>query len=134
MCLFLESQESAPQKNVLPQNYQSKTKKTCWALLESKDQLISYILLWTSSHGHTCVGWPAKIYIYQLCADTTCNVEDWLSGTMTDRHGWRKRIKGLHFIYIYIYIYMCVCVCVCDQITYWIIALTIREKMQVIRR
>ena len=28
-----------------------------------KDKLINDILLWTTTHGHTSVGWPAKTYI-----------------------------------------------------------------------
>ena len=35
----------------------------CW---RSKDELIINILLWTPTHGHTSVSWPAKIYIHQL--------------------------------------------------------------------
>ena len=35
----------------------------CWS---SKDELISDILLWTTTHGHTSIGWPVKTYIHQL--------------------------------------------------------------------
>ena len=35
----------------------------CWW---SKDELISNILLWTTTHGHTSVDQPAKTYIRQL--------------------------------------------------------------------
>ena len=41
----------------------------CW---RSKDELMSDILLWTSTHGHTNVGWLAKTYIHLLFADTGC--------------------------------------------------------------
>ena len=36
----------------------------CW---KSKDKLISNILLWTPSHRRAKAGWPARIYIQQLC-------------------------------------------------------------------
>ena len=41
----------------------------------SKDKLVSEVLLWTLTHGHTCVDWPAKIYIHQLYADIGCQVK-----------------------------------------------------------
>ena len=45
----------------------------CWV---SKNELISCIFLWTPTHGHTNGEWPAKTYIYFLCADTRCSLED----------------------------------------------------------
>ena len=45
----------------------------CW---RSKDDHISYILLWTPSHGQGKAGQPAKNYIQQLCADTGYSLED----------------------------------------------------------
>ena len=60
----------------------------CW---RSKDELISYILVWTPSHGRARVGWLTRIYICQLCADTRRNLED-LPGAMDDRDGWRERV------------------------------------------
>ena len=39
----------------------------CW---RNKDELISDILLWTPTHGHTSDGQPAKTYIHQFCAAT----------------------------------------------------------------
>ena len=56
----------------------------------SKDELISDILLWTPSHGWAKEGRPARIYIYQLCADTGYSQED-LLGAMDDRDRWRER-------------------------------------------
>ena len=41
----------------------------------SKDKLISNIL-WTPTHGHSTVGWPPKMYIHQLCANTGCCLQD----------------------------------------------------------
>ena len=43
---------------------------------ESKDELISDFLRWIPTHEHTSVGWPAKIYIHQLCANTGCCLEN----------------------------------------------------------
>ena len=40
--------------------------------------------IWTS------VGWPARTYLHQLCADTGCSLED-LLGAMDDRDRWRER-------------------------------------------
>ena len=60
----------------------------------SKDELISNILLWTLSHGQANVGWPARTYIQQLCADTGCSWED-LQGVMDDRNGWWDRVREI---------------------------------------
>ena len=38
----------------------------------SKDELINDILLWTPSHGHASVGWPARTYLQPPCTDTEC--------------------------------------------------------------
>ena len=65
---------------------------TCWALLEnSKDKIISKILLWTSTHVRTSVGQPTKTYIHELCANTGCHLEDLLS-TKVDWDRWQERI------------------------------------------
>ena len=53
----------------------------CW---RSMDELISDIILWTPTHGHTSIGWLAKIYIHQLCADTEYHLEN-ITRVMTDR-------------------------------------------------
>ena len=47
-------------------NHPTKMTKTCW---RSKDKLISDILQWTPTHGHTSVGQPTKTYIHQFWAD-----------------------------------------------------------------
>ena len=44
----------------------------------SRDELISYVLLWTPSHGLAKAGRPVRIYIQQLCAYTGCSPEDLL--------------------------------------------------------
>ena len=64
----------------------------CW---RSKNELISDILLWTSSHGRAKAGRPARTYIQQLCADTGCSLED-LPGAMDDKEGWRERVREIH--------------------------------------
>ena len=42
----------------------------------SRDELISDVLLWTPSHCRAKTGWPARIYIQQLCEDMGCIPED----------------------------------------------------------
>ena len=64
----------------------------------SRDELISDIRLWTPSHGRAKAGWPARIYIQQLCADTGCSLED-LSRAMDDRERWRERVKELRIVH-----------------------------------
>ena len=61
----------------------------CW---RSKDKLISDVLLWTPSHGWAKVGWPARTYIQQLCADTGCSLEE-LLGAMDNRDRWQERVR-----------------------------------------
>ena len=58
----------------------------CWG---SRDQLISYVLLWTPSNRRAKSGRPARTYIQQLCEDTGCSPED-LPEAMKDREGWRE--------------------------------------------
>ena len=33
-------------------------------------------VLWTLTHGHASVGWLARTYLYQLCVNTRCSLED----------------------------------------------------------
>ena len=56
----------------------------CW---RSRDELISDLLLWTSSYGRVKAGQPAETYIQQLCEDTGCSPED-LPEAMNDREEW----------------------------------------------
>ena len=63
----------------------------CW---RSRDEFISDVLLWTSSHGRTKAGWPARTYIQQLYADMGCGPEDLLEA-MDDREGWRERVRSI---------------------------------------
>ena len=61
----------------------------CW---RSKDELISNVLLWTSSHGR-----PAWTYIQQLCADTGYSLED-QPGAMDDRDEWQKKVREINAV------------------------------------
>ena len=63
----------------------------------SRSKLISHILLWTPTHGHTNVVWPGKTDIHHYCVDTGCHLED-KSGVMVDRKGWQDRAKEIHAI------------------------------------
>ena len=49
-----------------------------------KDKIIRDVLLWTPSIGQVKVGWPARNYQQQLCANIGCSLED-LPGEMDDR-------------------------------------------------
>ena len=63
----------------------------CW---ESKDELLSDVLLWTPAYGQSKAGWSARTYIQQLCDDTGCNPED-LPEAMNDRETWRERVRDI---------------------------------------
>ena len=63
----------------------------CW---RSKNELISDVLLWTTSHGRAKAGRPAWTYIQQLSEDTGCSLGDLLEA-MDDREGWRKRVRDI---------------------------------------
>ena len=65
--------------------------RRCW---RSKDELISGILLWTSSHRQANVRRLARSYKQQLCADTGYSLD--LPGAMYDRNGWREKIREIH--------------------------------------
>ena len=60
----------------------------CW---RSKDELISDVLLWTTTYGRSKAGRPSRAYIQQLCEDTGCSPED-LPEAMNDREMWRERV------------------------------------------
>ena len=77
----------------------------------SRDELISYVLLWTPSRERAKAGRPARTYIQQLCTDTVCSPED-LPEAMDDREGWREKVRDIrgddttwwwwYFVLIYI--------------------------------
>ena len=62
----------------------------CW---RSQDEPISDILLWIPSNRRTNVGWPARTYIQQLCADTGWSLED--LEAMDDWDEWRERVREI---------------------------------------
>ena len=64
----------------------------CW---RSRDELISDVLQWTTSHGWAKAGWPARPYIRQLCANIICSPKD-LPNAKEDREGWRERVRNIH--------------------------------------
>ena len=63
----------------------------CW---RSRDELISDVLLWTSTYGRAKAGRPARTCIQQLCEDTGCVTED-LPEAMNDREKWRERVRDI---------------------------------------
>ena len=65
--------------------------RLCWRIW---DELISDLLLWTPSHGWAKAGWPTRIYIQQLCADTGCSLED-IPEAKEDREGWWQRVREI---------------------------------------
>ena len=60
----------------------------------SRDELISDVLLWTSTYSRQKVGRPARTYIQQLCEDTGCSSED-LPEAMNDWEKWRERVMDI---------------------------------------
>ena len=69
----------------------------CW---RSRDELISDVLLWTSSYGQAKAGRPARTYIKQLCEDTGCSPED-LPEVMNNREEWRERVRHIRASVVY---------------------------------
>ena len=60
----------------------------------SREELISDVLLWTSTYGRAKAGQPARTYIQQLCEDTGCSPED-LPEVMNNREKWRERVRDI---------------------------------------
>ena len=63
-------------------------------MLDTKDETISNILLWTTTHGHISTDQLAKTYIELLWVDTGCSLEN-LPRIMANRDGRWERIKGV---------------------------------------
>ena len=59
----------------------SKTSKTCWRI---KNELLSDVLLWNPTYGHTSVGQQVKAYFCQLCARTGYRLLDFPREIGTD--------------------------------------------------
>ena len=90
---FEQIQEAALNKLAITATYllshklQTRYAKHCWRI---KDEHISNVLQWTTSHEHTSVGRPVKTYFHQLCAGSGCHLED-LTWMMADRNWYRER-------------------------------------------
>ena len=63
----------------------------CWG---SRDELISYLLLWTPTYGRAKAGRPVRTYIQQLCENMGCSPEA-LPEAMNDREKWRERVRDI---------------------------------------
>ena len=62
---------------------------------KSKEELISNIDLWSSSHRPANVGWPARNYLQQLSAVPGCSLDE-LPDAMDDRDEWCGRVREIH--------------------------------------
>ena len=60
----------------------------------SREELISDVLLWTTTYARAKAGQPVRKYIQQLCVDTGYSPED-LPEAMNDKEGWRERIRDI---------------------------------------
>ena len=67
----------------------------CW---KSRDELISDLLQWTSSHGRAKAGRPARTYIQLLCALKTYR-ERWTIETVSGRRSERPLLTVRHDVY-----------------------------------
>ena len=70
----------------------------CWT---NKDDPISNVLQWTSSHKRARVVWRARTYLHQLSEDTECSLAELLRA-MDDRNEWRKRVSGESMMSVWI--------------------------------
>ena len=88
----------------------------CW---RSKDELISDVLLWTTTCGRAKAGRPARTYVQQLCEDTGCSPENlrrrWTIGRSSERGSGISVLAVRHDDDddICIFVFVCVCVTVC---------------------
>ena len=90
-CCFGQILEVKPHETAYAQpltshltSHPGKTNKTLIRCCQrNEDKLITDVLLWTFTHGRTSIGWPVRIYLHQLCADTGCSLEH-LPGVMED--------------------------------------------------
>ena len=69
----------------------------CW---RSRDELISDVLLWTSSHGRAKAGRPVRSFIQQLYADTDVALricrKQWKIGRCGERGSWISTLIARH--------------------------------------
>ena len=59
-----------------------------------RDELISYVFKWTSSHGRAKAGRPARTYIQQLYADMGCSPDDRLEA-VDDWEEWQEMVRDI---------------------------------------
>ena len=79
---------------LIPKTIQARQTRHAGHRWRSRDELISDVLLWTTTYGRAKAGRPARTYIQQLCEDTGCNRED-LPEAVNDREKWRQRVRGI---------------------------------------
>ena len=60
----------------------------------SRGEIISDVLLWTSTYDRAKAGRPAQTYIQQLCENAGCSSED-LPEVMKDREKWQERVRDI---------------------------------------
>ena len=78
----------------ITKNIQVRRTKHARQSWRSRDELITDVLLWTSTYGRTKTGRPARTYIQQLCENARCSHED-LPEAMNDREKWRVRVRDI---------------------------------------
>ena len=66
----------------------------CW---RNRDELISYVLLWTPRYGQAKTWRSAQTYIQELCEDTRCSPEE-LPEPMKNREKWWERVRDIRDI------------------------------------
>ena len=64
-------------------------------MLYTTEKLIIDVLLWTTTHGHTSVGQPAKTFFHHFWADFGSSL-DYLLGAIDNRDGWRDSQGALY--------------------------------------
>ena len=80
----------------------------------SREEVANDVFLWTPTHGHISVGWPAKTFISFLRTLDTVKktyLERWQREREREREREKEREKrwfDANDVYIYIYIYICI--------------------------
>ena len=105
MCCFDHILEAAPHKTAAVQWFTSHftNPPIRWTIREghswkSKDELISDVLIWTPTHGHTSFDTPTRFYIHQLCAHTGCSQAD--LPRMIDWDGWQESGNSVLLVWL----------------------------------
>ena len=81
----------------LASHLKNKVRGFAWHCWRGKDELISDILLWSSTHRRASVGQWVRNYLHQLCADTGCFLED-LLWVMDNMDGCRERVREIYTV------------------------------------